>query len=138
MQSQINSITKVNNKLKQIAPKLKIVSTLSLKLVNAINKKIISHISIQELKSKIEFLRENNIPLVDDKGKLHEILLQYDLLEKDKLICVAVRSPFDILHLRDAKTYICTFDCTIESLNALANALKTNNFSTKLPIKLDI
>ena len=62
----------------------------------------------------------------------------FDLLEKDKLICVAVRSPFDILHLRDAKTYICTFDCTIESLNALANALKTNNFSTKLPIKLDI
>lgn len=38
-----------------------------------INKKNISHISIQELKSKIEFLRENNIPLVDDKGKLHEI-----------------------------------------------------------------
>ena len=62
----------------------------------------------------------------------------FNLLEKDKLICVAVRSPFDIIHMRDAKTYICTFDCTIESLNALARALKTNNFSNKLPINLDI
>jgi len=38
-----------------------------------INKKIISHISIQELKSKIEFLKENGISLLDEKGKLHEI-----------------------------------------------------------------
>ena len=38
-----------------------------------INKKIVSHISIQELKSKIEFLREKGIQLVNDKGKLQEI-----------------------------------------------------------------
>ena len=38
-----------------------------------INKKILSHISIQALKSKIQFLREKGISLVDEKGKLHEI-----------------------------------------------------------------
>ncbi len=62
----------------------------------------------------------------------------FKLLDKEQLICVAVRSPFDIIHINDAMTFICTFDCTIESLTALCNSLKTNCFSVKLPINLDI
>ena len=40
--------------------------------INA-NKDILSHISIQELVSKIEYLKNNNIKLTDNTGKLHQI-----------------------------------------------------------------
>ena len=62
----------------------------------------------------------------------------YEALDKDKLICVSLRSPFDIIHLNNCKTYLCTFDCTKESLIALSEALKTNTFSVKLPINLNL
>ncbi len=62
----------------------------------------------------------------------------FNLLDKNKLICVALRSPYDILHLEGCKTYLCTFDCTKESLKAFTEVLKTNKFSTKLPINLNI
>lgn len=62
----------------------------------------------------------------------------YEELDKDKLICVSLRSPFDIIHLNNCKTYLCTFDCTKESLIALSEALKTNTFSVKLPINLNL
>ena len=38
-----------------------------------INKNILSHVSIQELVSKIEYLKANNIKLTDNSGKLHQI-----------------------------------------------------------------
>ena len=38
-----------------------------------INKDILSHISIQELVSKIEYLKANNVNLTDNSGKLHQI-----------------------------------------------------------------
>ena len=38
-----------------------------------VNKDILSHISIQELVSKIEYLKANNIKLTDSSGKLHQI-----------------------------------------------------------------
>ena len=38
-----------------------------------VNKDILSHISIQELVSKIEYLKTNNIKLTDNSGKLHQI-----------------------------------------------------------------
>ena len=38
-----------------------------------INKVIIKHISVQELKSKIAYLSSLNIPVVDNEGNLHEI-----------------------------------------------------------------
>ena len=38
-----------------------------------VNKAILSHISIQELISKIEYLKANNIKLTDNSGKLHQI-----------------------------------------------------------------
>ena len=38
-----------------------------------VNKDILSHISIQELVSKIEYLKNNNIKLTDNTGKLHQI-----------------------------------------------------------------
>lgn len=62
----------------------------------------------------------------------------FDLLNKDKVVCIALRSPYDILYLNDCRTYICTFDCSNESLYALSKCLKTNIFSTKLPINLNI
>ena len=60
------------------------------------------------------------------------------MLDKEKLICVSLRSPFDIIHLADCKTYLCTFDCSKESLQALSKAMITNKFSTKLPVNLNI
>ena len=38
-----------------------------------VNKDILSHISIQELVSKIEYLKTNNVNLTDNSGKLHQI-----------------------------------------------------------------
>ena len=38
-----------------------------------VNKDILSHISIQELVSKIEYLKANNVKLTDNSGKLHQI-----------------------------------------------------------------
>ena len=38
-----------------------------------VNKDILSHISIQELVSKIEYLKANNVNLTDNSGKLHQI-----------------------------------------------------------------
>ncbi len=38
-----------------------------------VNKDILSHISIQELISKIEYLKDSNIKLTDNTGKLHQI-----------------------------------------------------------------
>ena len=38
-----------------------------------VNKDILSHISIQELVSKIGYLKANNIKLTDNSGKLHQI-----------------------------------------------------------------
>ena len=38
-----------------------------------VNKDILSHISIQELVSKMEYLKANNIKLTDNTGKLHQI-----------------------------------------------------------------
>ena len=62
----------------------------------------------------------------------------YEMLDKKNLINVAVRSPFDLVHLHGVKTYVCTFDCSKESLKALSKSLKTNEFSYKLPINLKI
>ena len=42
------------------------------------NKNILSKISYQELKSKILFLKENDISLVDKNGKFHEIFYLKD------------------------------------------------------------
>lgn len=60
----------------------------------------------------------------------------FDLLDKTKTVVVALRSPYDILCLNDVRTYICTYDCTKESVKALTNAIKNNQFCGKLPIKL--
>ena len=38
-----------------------------------INKYILNNISIQELQSKIEYLKSNNIPLTHEDGTLHDI-----------------------------------------------------------------
>ena len=37
------------------------------------NKDILKHISVQELESKIEFLKSHNIPIVDEQGLLIDI-----------------------------------------------------------------
>ena len=61
----------------------------------------------------------------------------YEALDKDKLIVISLRSPYDINLLPNCKDYICTYDCTKESLKALANCLQSNVFYGKLPIKMN-
>ena len=48
------------------------------------NKTILSHISIQELQSKIEFLKAHNIPIVDENGLLIDIFSMSSLDMKEK------------------------------------------------------
>ena len=47
-----------------------------------INKKVLKHISIQELISKISFLEENKIPITDERRKLHEIFSMSSIVMK--------------------------------------------------------
>lgn len=60
----------------------------------------------------------------------------FENLDKNKVIVVALRSPFDIMHLKGVNNYICTYDITKESLYALSEKLKDNKFYGKLPVKL--
>ncbi len=48
------------------------------------NKIVLSHISLQELQSKIEFLKSHNLPLIDETGLLHGIfsMSSFDMKEK--------------------------------------------------------
>ena len=48
------------------------------------NKIILSHISIQELQSKLEFLKANNIPIIDKDGLLNDIFSMSSLDMKEK------------------------------------------------------
>lgn len=60
----------------------------------------------------------------------------FNVLDKTKVIVIALRSPYDICHLAGVKEYLCTYDCTKESLQAVSEKLITNEFFGKLPIKL--
>lgn len=60
----------------------------------------------------------------------------FNMLDKSKVVVVALRSPYDILELSGVNSYICTYDITKESLKALSKKLKNNEFNGKLPIKL--
>ena len=60
----------------------------------------------------------------------------YNKLDKDKVVVIALRSPYDGLILSGVKEYICTYDCTKESLKAVSSKLMTNDFTGKLPIKI--
>ncbi|HHU55206.1 MAG TPA: glycoside hydrolase family 3 protein [Acholeplasmataceae bacterium] len=61
----------------------------------------------------------------------------YKLLNKEKTILIALRSPYDINLCKGPNTYICTYDCTKEVLEALSKKLLDNNFLGKLPIILE-
>ena len=101
---------------------------------------------------EIIYNKENSLENIVQKAKKYDKIILatyntnkdsfatqlYDALDNEKLICVSLRSPFDIIHLKDCKTYLCTFDCTKESLIALSESFKTNTFSTKLPINLNL
>lgn len=60
----------------------------------------------------------------------------FQKLNHDKVIVVALRSPYDICVLKQTKTYICTYDITKETLAGLAKRLKDNLFKGTLPIRL--
>lgn len=60
----------------------------------------------------------------------------FNLLNKDKVIVVALRSPFDIMHLNGVNNYICTYDLTKQSLKSLSKKLRGNSFEGILPVKL--
>ncbi len=51
------------------------------------NKKALNHISVQELQSKIAYLNENGMEIIDESGKLHEIfsMSNPDMQEKYKV-----------------------------------------------------
>lgn len=61
----------------------------------------------------------------------------FNMLDKHKTICVALRSPYDLLMLKDVSTYICTFDVSKESIRALVECLQKNQFNENLPVKIE-
>lgn len=68
------------------------------------------------------------------KGDFQEEL--FNLLNKDKTIVVALRSPYDIKYLKKCKSYICIYDYTIETIKELSVKLYSDEFHGKLPINL--
>lgn len=62
----------------------------------------------------------------------------FNALDPSKVICVALRSPYDILQIPNCENYVCTYDCTNESIKALCNVLVNNKFSVELPVNLNI
>ena len=49
-----------------------------------INKKVLKNMSIQELQSKISFIQNNGMSIIDSDGKLHEIFSMSGIDMKEK------------------------------------------------------
>ena len=65
-----------------------------------------------------------------DKQKNH-------LSDKEKVVVVSLRSPYDNMHLNGLENYICLYEVTKWSLMSLAKCLQGKvEFQGKLPIKL--
>ncbi len=62
----------------------------------------------------------------------------YQQLDPAKVILVALRSPYDAMVLKNSGAYVCTYDCTKESIKAVARKLQTNDFMGVLPIHLEV
>jgi beta-N-acetylhexosaminidase len=61
----------------------------------------------------------------------------FNQLPKDKTLVVALRSPYDLNHLKGTKNYVCLYELTPQSLQAFAKALRgETQFTSTLPIKL--
>ena len=128
----------------------KIGKKLLKRLYKLLDKLVVTPISSVVFKIQKRFGKENSLENIVQKSKKYDKIILatyntskdsfskqlYDALDKSNLICVSLRSPFDIIHLQGCKTYLCTFDCTKESLIALSESLRANKFSTKLPINL--
>lgn len=115
----------------------------------------------QNYKSLGNFLPYEEI-IIDDETNLQDIACQsenYDIillatynvcagdrqqqlfeaLEKSKTVVVALRSPYDIMHLPGAENYICIYEATEHSLRHLSLCLLGKSpFLGKLPIKLEV
>lgn len=60
----------------------------------------------------------------------------FNSLNKDKVIVVSMRSPYDYMYLNDLNAYICIYEATNLSLSSLAKCLNFEyEFKGKLPIK---
>ena len=62
----------------------------------------------------------------------------YQKLDPTKVVLVALRSPYDAMVLKNSGAYVCTYDCTKESIKAVARKLQTNDFMGVLPIHLEV
>lgn len=149
------SLFKDDNKLLPIKPNDKVLSLFpKFEVVTLVDNADNEQISIGKYYKcdEIIYSKENSLENIVQKTKKYDKIILatyntnnnsfakqlYEALDKDKVICVSLRSPFDIIHLEYCKTYLCTFDCTKESLIAFSEALKTNTFSIKLPINLNL
>lgn len=97
----------------------------------------------------IDNLMNNYENIIQNQAKYDKIILAtynvsahdyasilYGQLDKEKIIHVALRSPYDLRYIKNTKTAICTYDCTKETLRSLSIKLKTNKFSGTLPVKI--
>ena len=90
--------------------------------------------------SKILEMQENYDKIIMATYNVTEDDYQVELfnkLNKDKVIVISLRSPYDILYLQDCKTYICCYEATLEALEAVSKVLTGKiKAEGKLPIKL--
>lgn len=47
----------------------------------------------------------------------------FDCLDKEKTVVISMRSPYDILHLKNIKSYLCLFEATLLSFESLVKLI---------------
>ena len=61
----------------------------------------------------------------------------WQVLDPNNTIVVSMRSPYDILHLKNVESYICLYEATLLSLKSLVKLIYSGKFKGSLPIKLE-
>lgn len=58
-------------------------------------------------------------------------------LDKEKIILISLRSPYDVNYLDGVKSYICLYEPSRLAFESLSKCIKENKFYGKLPVKLN-
>jgi len=95
--------------------------------------------------------KENYLEILEKSKKYNKILMAtynvtegdyqvelFNLLDKEKVAVVALRSPYDINKLDGCKNFYCCYEATLPALKALSRVIKGEiKANGKLPVKLN-
>ncbi|MGD9605074.1 MAG: beta-N-acetylhexosaminidase [Bacilli bacterium] len=137
---------KQSDKVLILFPEIKLAS-----LVDNENEKYLSLKTFFDKPEIIYNFALNNLSMIVKETNKYEkiILCTYNVvpndfqtklfmaLDKAKTLVIALRSPYDCVHLQGIKHYVCLYELTPKSLEACALALQgAIPFNTKVPVKL--